>query len=295
MGYDLDQYVGHLARNPFELPLPAACDVSGGRTSAMMLRLVLDSHGGQPDGLHLLFCNTGKEREETYDFVRRMETEWGCRIVWLEYRYRDGAHAFDVVDYGTASRHGEPFEQVIRARNDYRSRMGKLPMLPNVVMRFCTSELKIRTKRRYMESVGFGDHRRGYHHAVGLRADEMSRVYRLTNQCGSSDDCGVPLCPLAKAGIDETDVRLFWDAQPFDLALESYEGNCDFCFLKSQGKIFRLANERRSDLAWWAEMERRTGAVFRRDRPTYTALASLPLIPTPPDDADDEPPCHCTD
>jgi 3'-phosphoadenosine 5'-phosphosulfate sulfotransferase (PAPS reductase)/FAD synthetase len=286
------------SKNPFLLPLPAVCDVSGGRTSAMMLRKVLDAYGGQPDGLHLLFCNTGKERLETLDFVHEIETRWGVRITWLEYRRRNDAHTFDVVDYATASRKGEPFEQVIDARNGYRATVGKDPMLPNVVMRFCTAELKIRTKRRYMASVGFTNHRSGYHHAIGLRADEWKRVYRLTKTCGSTDECGVPLCPLADAGITEADVMAFWASQPFDLKLQSYEGNCDMCFLKKWSKIHRLATERPHDLDWWAEQERRTGATFRRDRPTYTQqkfdrLLGLPLpqVCVEEDDA----PCHCTD
>jgi 3'-phosphoadenosine 5'-phosphosulfate sulfotransferase (PAPS reductase)/FAD synthetase len=279
------------------LPLPAVSDVSGGRTSAMMTKRVIEAFGGkQPENLHLLFCNTGKERTETLDFVHEIETRWGLSIVWLEYRYRDGKHSFDVVDYASASRHGEPFEQVIEARNTYRKSVGKDPMLPNPIMRFCTAELKIRTKRRYMASIGLTDHRKGYHHAIGLRADEWKRVYRLTKSCSSSDECGIAVCPLHEAGIVEADVMAFWKQQPFDLQLQSYEGNCDNCFLKAKAKILRLAEERPQDLDWWAKMEDQTGATFRRDRPTYRQLVSLQTVPVGGwDEQDQDVPCHCTD
>lgn len=287
-----------MSDNPFRLPLPAVSDVSGGRTSAMMLRRVLDAYGGaQPPGLHLLFCNTGKERNETLDFVHDLETRWQVDIKWLEYRYLNGRHDFAVVSYETASRKGEPFEQVIRARNEYRAGLGKPPMLPNPVMRFCTGELKVRTKRRYLTSVGLTNHRTGYHHAVGLRADEWSRVYRLTKACARSDESGIVVCPLAEAGITEQDVMSFWAAQDFDLRLQSYEGNCDLCFLKNNHKISRLITERPQNARWWMEQELSTGAVFRRDRPAYARLVYTLLVekcPLPMVESD-EMPCHCTD
>src|SRR4051812_42051434 len=58
-----------------------AASISGGRTSGMMLRNLMD------DGVDVspMFCNTGKERDETLDFVHEIEVKWGIPIVWLEY------------------------------------------------------------------------------------------------------------------------------------------------------------------------------------------------------------------
>lgn len=49
--------------DPFRLDGPAIINVSGGRTSALMLRRILDAHGGAlPGDAHAVFQNTGKER-----------------------------------------------------------------------------------------------------------------------------------------------------------------------------------------------------------------------------------------
>jgi hypothetical protein len=49
--------------NPYLITGPALISFSGGRTSAFMLRQILDAHGGTlPDDVVVAFANTGKER-----------------------------------------------------------------------------------------------------------------------------------------------------------------------------------------------------------------------------------------
>jgi len=239
----------------------------------------------------VIFCNTGKERTETLDFVERCSLEWGVPVIWLEYRYilaptpeEKGKHAFEIVNYATASRNGEPFEAIIQARG----------FLPNVVARFCTVEMKIRTAQRYLKSLGW-DH---WTSSIGLRADEPARVARLrgTNRHNNEE----PDAPLARAGFALDDVRRFWESQPFDLALESYQGNCDLCFLKGRGKIQRVMRESPELAQWWIYQENAIrssksarNASFRADRPRYEHLLKQvqeqPLLPFP----DDEPMIDC--
>lgn len=173
-------------RDPFKIEGPAVISFSWGRTSGLMLYRILQSHGGTlPADVKVVFCNTGKERPETLDFVERCSAEWGVPMVWLEYRY-DGAnydapkpravegHSFAVVDYATASRNGEPFADVLTAFAEFRKANAKDPVLPNVAQRFCTVEMKMRTLQRWgWEYLGWGD---AWLNAVGLRADEPQRV-----------------------------------------------------------------------------------------------------------------------
>lgn len=266
------------SRDPFLCAPPHAIHFSGGRTSAYMLRRHLDAHGGTlPDGVRVVFCNTGKERTETLDFVERCGLEWGVPVAWLEYRFRPEekpVHAFEVVNYATASRDGRPFAEAIRARG----------FLPNVVARFCTVELKIRTAQRYLKSLGWGH----WTASVGLRADEPRRVARLrgTNRHDRED----PTTPLASAGVDLACVRAYWRSSPFDLALQSHEGNCDLCFLKGRDKIAQIMRDRPDLAAWWIDQEAKikTSAsarndAFRADRPRYEVLLKQvqeqPLLP----------------
>jgi hypothetical protein len=284
-----------MAYDPFRLEPPAVISFSGGRTSGLMLRRVLDAHGGKlPPGVLPVFCNTGKERAETLDFVEECSRRWAVPITWLEYRHEGGKHAFAAVDYATASRAGEPFAAAIQSRK----------FLPNPVTRFCTSELKIRTTNRYVrQALGWAE----YDNAVGLRRDEPGRVGRLRSR-GNHVPGEEPVCPLYDAGTTLADVMAFWAAQPFDLRLRQHEGNCDLCFLKGVAKL-RDILERRPDLAgWWIEHEQAVAkmgtsetARFRSDRPSYAGLLKMVREqrlfdwggPDEPDELGEA--CHCTD
>lgn len=302
--------------NPFYLPPNSVVSFSGGRTSGYMLRRILDAHGGSlPKDRVVLFCNTGKERYETLDFVQECSVRWNVPIIWLEYRHISGlpvrrskagrpvamnkeSRTFAVVDHGTASRRGEPFEAAIGAVREFRAAKGEVVSLPHVVGRYCTAELKIRTMGRYVSStLGWTD----WTSAVGIRADESGRLKSLTG-CDYQEDSACrgqrPICPLADAGITERDVMAFWATQPFDLALMQHEGNCDGCFLKKKAKLLDIFR-RRPDLAdWWSGQEKATGDHFRRDRPGYAELKVIAASETAsmfpdPDDLDID--CHCTD
>ena len=60
--------------------------VSGGRTTGLLLRRVLDAYGGRlPPNVRAIFANTGKEHEMTLLFVHEMERRWQVPIAWVEY------------------------------------------------------------------------------------------------------------------------------------------------------------------------------------------------------------------
>lgn len=231
---------------------------SGGRSSALMLKLLLDEHGGQlPDDWLVSFQNTGKEREATLRFVHDCATHWSVPIVWLQYRDdADGWQRFEEVGYNSAARDGEPFEALIKRRN----------YVPNQVARFCTQELKIRTQERWLRSKGI-DRWTAY---IGFRADEQHRVMRAKNCMNKRrwDEA----YPLYDHGITKGDVREFWRQQPFDLQLQDHEGNCDLCFLKQRAKLRTIMYDSPDLAAWWIRMEQTYGTFRAPDRPNYSAL-----------------------
>lgn len=275
--------------NPYRIEGPALISVSGGRTSGFMLRKIMDAHGGKlPGNVLPVFLNTGREVEATLVFLREMQERWQCPIWWVEYRYADRPdggkfHTFEVVDYCTASRKGEPFEQLIAARS----------YVPNPVTRFCTVELKIRTAERFARSLGWGE----YANCVGLRADEPRRVAKMKGDTKSEN----VVMPMAEAGVTKADVLAFWREQSFDLQLPGDDnafGNCDLCFLKGRDKIEKVMRATPKSADWWARQEEAVGGTFRRDRPTYRQMVTqLTVQGQMFDDAieDDTLPCQCTD
>ena len=67
-------------RNPYRVPRPAVISFSGGRTSAFMLRHIVDAYGGRlPDSVSVIFANTGLERPETLEFGGRVRPRVGGR------------------------------------------------------------------------------------------------------------------------------------------------------------------------------------------------------------------------
>ena len=260
--------------SPYRLRGKTVLSFSGGRTSAYMLRQVLD-HNDDLSDLLVLFANTGKEHPATLEFVRECAERWAAPITWLE--YRDNEQGFAVVDFDTCSRDGEPFEAVIRKRK----------YLPNPVTRFCTVELKIRTMHRYLKSIGWTNDEGEWDQMVGIRADEQRRVSKIRKR-GTSTETPKEhmLMPLADAGVSVHQVGAFWAAQPFDLMLSTVngrtlEGNCDLCFLKPLNQVYSIIASDRSRGDWWARQERSTestgqfagdGARFRKDRPSYQQM-----------------------
>lgn len=225
---------------PYILPDgPVQIAFSGGRTSAFMLHEILQTNGDLPDRAVVTFQNTGREMPQTLDFVQQVGERWGVRIIWLE--YRPITPLFEIVSHNSASRDGEPFEALIRRRK----------YLPNQQMRFCTIELKIRTAKRYLMSLGW----KHWTNCVGLRADEPHRLNKPKPK-----DRWTVWTPLAAAGIGRHHVVDFWNKQPFDLRLPNvggncWLGNCDGCFLKSEASVAAFTRDYPERAEWWERME----------------------------------------
>ena len=255
--------------NPYKIIEPTCISFSGGRTSAYMLYKVLEAHDmSLPDEAVVCFQNTGKEDEATLRFVHECETRWNVKIHWIEYRNNDQGYA--VVNHETASREGEPFQELIQ-KNNY---------LPSPVKRICTAQLKIRPQAKYMRDLGiFGD--TGYSVIenmcwVGIRADEQRRATKIADKSR---------IPLWADGVTKEIVGDFWRNQEFDLELPNnngvtMHGNCDLCFLKPMAQIASLVAEKPSRAIWWAKMEafamttakKPSDAVFRQERPNYAQI-----------------------
>jgi len=249
-------------RDPFLIDEPTCISFSGGRTSAYLLWRVLQSNNGLPNEAIVCFANTGKEEEATLEFVRDCAVNWNVNIHWIEYRSEEPGWA--EVNFETASRNGEPFEQLVI----------KKKYLPNPVTRFCTIEMKIRAIHKFLKNKGW-DHNENMDW-LGIRADEPRRAAKMNRD----------RTPLVVAGITAKDVGEFWSLNAFDLKLpnmngKTMHGNCDLCFLKGGNQILSLIKEKPERATWWAKIETLVqssnkiigdGARFRKDRPSYAEM-----------------------
>lgn len=231
---------------------------SGGRSSSMMAKIMLDNY--ERDDLLFTFANTGKEMPETLDFVHECDQRWNLGVVWIEY---DQETKYRIVSRETASLDGRPFAELIEKKG----------YLPNRVARFCTADLKVRPMKAYIMDLGF----EYWDTAIGIRYDEPRRYHKLKANQGK--DRWDYIFPLYDMRITQQMVQDFWKAQPFDLAIPSQYGNCDFCFLKGLQKKTRQAHEMPERLEWWIEQEAKVGARFHNDF-AYTDLKTLALNAT---------------
>ena len=283
---------------------PACISFSGGRTSAYMLHKVLEAHDGDlPEFAKVTFANTGKEMPQTLDFVRDVGKKWGVDIVWLERfarRSREDeknkyVYETKIVDYESASRHGEPFAALIKARR----------YAPNPVARFCTADLKIRAIKEYLVDIcGFET---PYTSFIGIRGDEQRRASKLNGTIESGQE---RYLPLYIEGVTAKDVGRFWNNNDFDLNLPNNNGvtdwgNCDLCFLKGTSKKQSIIRERPELADWWIEQEdslkgkgKGNGSYFRKDTPSYQTMKTIALEQTNIFDnlyIDETIPCFCGD
>jgi 3'-phosphoadenosine 5'-phosphosulfate sulfotransferase (PAPS reductase)/FAD synthetase len=242
-----------------------------------MLWKVLQAHNmSLPSYAKVIFCNTGKEHEATLDFVRDIEKQWSVPIVWLEFVREQPK--FKIVNYDTVSRNGEPFAEMIEMKQ----------FLPNSVMRFCTTELKIHPITRYMASIGHEE----FQTFAGIRADEPRRVVKLRETLQA---------PLATAGVRQADVQAFWKANSFDLGIEFRDkvtplGNCDLCFMKGGNQLMSIIQREPNRAIWWAEQEKKIGGRFSKDRPDYTQMMEFGKNQTDMFDQNEETiACFCGD
>lgn len=229
--------------------------VSGGRTSGYMAYLLKD----QP-GTFFMFQNTGREKKETYDFLNKMDKKWNLNLIWLEYSCPDSTKraTYNIVTYETSNREGVPFSQLIDKRK----------AIPNKFKRFCTSELKVKTARRYIRSLGY----KKWNYAVGYRADEPKRQIR-------SDTMQTTITPLRDLNITILDIAKFWDKNSFDLNLplmpngKTFGGNCEGCFWHSEYQNAMLCKLNPESVNWLIEQEERMGYTFNESY-SYKDLVS---------------------
>jgi len=205
---------------------------SGGRTSAYMCWWLKNNMSWLYD-FKFMYANTGQEHPKTLEFINKVDKYLKLDLVWLEavvYHGKRKSSGHTIVSYETADRTGKVFEEVIKKYG-----------LPRLGTMHCTRELKINTMKSWKKSIGLGSARS----AIGIRYDEFNRV---------SNDKQIiyPLATIAK--ITKQDVIEFWKNQPFDLEISEEQGNCWWCYKKSEKKLALIAKQNPEAFNWISGM-----------------------------------------
>jgi len=169
---------------------------SGGKTSAYMT--IHEYHEGDL----VLFCDTGREHPKTYKFINDFESHENIPIIRLSY---DGG---------------------------FRELLNRTKQIPNNFKRFCTVELKIKTARRYLRSLGLIK----YENIIGFRYDEPLRVKRRKQMWKGVID----KFPLFDNKIDKKIINDYWSKKEYNLEIPSILGNCTLCFMKGKNAIMSI-------------------------------------------------------
>lgn len=197
---------------------------SGGKTSAYM------TIKEYRDGDIVIFCDTGREHPKTYKFINDFEAHENIPIIRLKYQNSEN-----------------PFRALLEKK--------KNAAIPNNFKRFCTIELKVKTARRYLRSIGIFQ----YENLVGFRADEPLRVKRRKQHWKKVTD----RFPLYESGITKEKINEYWSQKPYTLEIPSILGNCTLCFMKGKNAIMSILKTHPELAKDWIEDEKLNVSGFQ--------------------------------
>lgn len=222
---------------------------SGGRTSAYMLKQILDNMQDEYK-IVVVFANTSKEAEGTLQFVDRCSKEFNIPIYWVEAipveskRGKWWGVTHRLVDFETAKRKGEVFELLI-------SKLG----IPSTNAPFCSDQLKRKPIESFMKSIGWKD----YYTAIGIRNDEVDRM----NPNFRKRKIIYPL--ISKFPANKAMITFWWKNNRFDLDIDPNLGNCDGCWKKGMKTLTSIAKIKPEVFDWWQEMTDKYGHLNPRN------------------------------
>ncbi len=192
--------------------------VSGGKDSAALALYLKQRYPELP--AEYVFCDTGCELPETYDYLERLQAILGVQITRLSaldslrVARKPGRTAFDIW-----------LHEVYGG------------FLPNPRSRWCTRVLKIKPFEEYIsEDIAFS--------YIGIRADENREGYQARKPPVISQQPNIrPVYPFKDDGLVYADIRRILDSS--GLGAPSYyewrsRSGCFFCFYQQIGEWKRL-------------------------------------------------------
>lgn len=205
----------------------------------------------------VVFANTGKEVEGTLRFVKECSEQWEIDIIWVEASHLDengNPHSekgwkvkHNVVNFETASRNGEPFEEMC-------SVLG----IPTTNAPFCSDQLKRKPIESYLRSIGWKTS--SFYKAIGIRSDEVDRVN------SNFRDKKILYVLVSDNPTTKLQIETWWNNNNFDLDIHADDGNCDLCWKKDLLRLCRQARRKPSAFDWWQQTTDKHGQEPKRPK-----------------------------
>lgn len=248
--------------------------LSGGKDSTALAIYLKQRHPQIP--AEYVFCDTGTELPETYEYLARLEAYLGKRVVRLD--------ALDII--GARRIHG-------RTAFDMYLKQVFSGFLPNPRSRWCTRALKIEPFERFVGTT------RAFSY-IGIRGDEAREGYKPQKPPVISQQPNIlPVYPFRDDGIGIVGVKRILEESGLGFP-EYYKwrsrSGCYFCFYQQVGEWQGLA-ARHPDLFEKAkayerlEGEQRFTWVSGRSLDQVVASTRRQEIPDP-DETDSCAICH---
>lgn len=253
--------------------------VSGGRSSAMMARIVQTEKKYQDFKKLYIFCNTGQERPETIDFVKNIEKYWGIEIVKIEGIFNNTLGegvSYKIVDnWDDLKMDSSVFSQAISHKNK-----GIFSGVPNIKAPFCSELMKTLPAKKMADDV-FG--KKNYYTTIGFRREDMPKRISWA-EIKEDFKRKYPLITDFDLPVNVFGVNEFWEKQPFKLEIHSRLGNCRYCFKKHEDYIVMgikvdIEAGNFETINWYRKEEKKYGKLFFREHKSIDDLVKLAQAP----------------
>lgn len=243
--------------------------VSGGRSSAMMARIIQTSPKYDVYSKLFVFCNTGQERPETIEFLKEMMFYWDIPLNVIEgvYSTKKGIGVKSKeVDLESMDMTGKPYAGAILEMNKI-----KWTGVPNESIPYCSDYLKTRPSHDFARKI-FGTTK--YTKALGFRAEDMPK--RITFAELNEDPSRIaPLITDFESPITQSDLNEFFKKEPFKLGIHSALGNCELCWKKSDTTLIRAIKKGTRFIEWHRKQEQQYGNTFFRGKRSINDIVKL--------------------
>lgn len=216
--------------------------LSGGKDSTALALWIKDNLPDVHKKIEYVFFDTEKELEETYEYLNKIESFIGKKIIRLK------------PDYS--------FDDLLSIYGNY---------LPSGQARWCTLEMKVKVFKKYISDKIKKEGKGKVYLYIGIRADENREGFKA-----GEDDYIIPVYPFKEYGIELKDVKNILEKSGIGFP-KYYEwrsrSGCFFCFFQQKLEWLGLYGKH-PDLfekaAEYEKVDKKTGTLF-------TWIENLPL------------------